>query len=437
METVNGFLQRLKFFWEENKLMISLLLLVFTVFVIIVPDTTTPGKYDRRVWITWSNYMLSSGLSNVYKLGVDYLPLIQYVLYFYAEIQGSTEAIIFNINQLKYFNFFIELVGIFYCYLIVKSRYEEKQAVVIACMLILFNPAYLYNSILYGQWDGLYTTLSLMSFYYATKKNFSLCILFFLMALNAKIQAIIFFPIIFVVCLEHIVEKFDIKKISIAVAVGVVFQALILMPFYLAGDLDKVMQVALNMVGRYPLISMGANNFWNFFFENPHNHLDSGGFWGFSYNTYGLLMFITGMGIVFLPVAWWGYKKLFISKDLSGRFPVEKLILIGALAPVIFFFFNTQMHGRYAHATVLFGGIFALLTNRYLIYIILSTAYFLNMEVSAKIIKGNIVEYREFFMQPTFIASLFAIGLILGVVELFRKRQPSTNLDLILPLSKG
>lgn len=437
METINGFSQRLKSFWNENRLIISLLFLIFIVFIIIVPDTTTPGKYDRRVWITWSNYMLVNGLSNIYKLGVDYLPLIQYVLYFYAKIQGSTEDIIFNVNQLKYFNFFIELVGIFYCYLIVKSRYKDNYAVLIACLLVLFNPAYLYNSILYGQWDGLYTTLSLMSFYYATKKNFSLCVLFFLMALNAKIQAIIFFPIIFIVCLEHLIEKFELKKVFTALLVGILFQSLILLPFYMAGDLDKVIQVAMNMVGRYPLISMGANNFWNFFFENPHNHLDSGGFWGFSYNTYGLLMFISGMVLVFIPVAWWTYRKVFVFKDFSKRFPVEKLILIGALAPVIFFFFNTQMHGRYAHATVLFGGLFALLTNRYIIYIILSTAYFLNMEVSAKILKGNIVEYKTFFMQPTFIASLFAIGLVLGVVELFRKREPSSNLDLILPLSKA
>lgn len=193
---------------KDNRSILWLLLAAFVIVVIVVPDSTTPGKYDRRVWISWANYMLENGLENVYKLGVDYLPVTHYILYGYALITGSTESIILHINSLKLFTFAIELLGIYYVYLLIRDQYKNYRQAALLCLLILLNPAYLYDSLLYGQWDGIYTTLVFMSFYYALKNRLALSILFFFIALNAKIQGLVYLPVIAFIWLEHQMEKF-------------------------------------------------------------------------------------------------------------------------------------------------------------------------------------------------------------------------------------
>lgn len=419
MKRLNNYYSNFLKWQKENRSILLLLLVAFIIVVIAVPDTTTPGKYDRRVWISWANYMLENGIQNIYKLGVDYLPVTHYILYVYALITGSTEAIILNINSLKIFTFAVELLGVFYVYLFVRSKYKTNRQAALACLLILLNPAFLYDSLLYGQWDGIYTTLVFMSFYYATQNRPGLSMLFFVISLNAKIQGLVYFPLIAFVCLEHFMEKFEPGKVLKSFIPVVIFQVLILLPFALTGDLVKVYNVAVNMVGRYPLVSMGANNFWFFIFDNPQQTLDVNGHWGLSYNSFGLLAFCAAVFTIFVPVLVYLFRKI-KAKNYLERFPVDKLLLIGVLVPIVFFYFNTQMHARYAHSAILFGGCYALYTRHYLIYALLSAAYFCNLEISSKILKGNILEYEQFFMQPRFVAFLFGLVLVLGLYQLFK-----------------
>ncbi len=419
MKRFNNYYSNFVKWQKENRSILLLLLSAFIIVVITVPDSTTPGKYDRRVWISWANYMLENGIQNIYKLGVDYLPVTHYILYVYALISGSTEAIILNINSLKLFTFAIELLGVFYVYLFIRGKYPTNRKAALFCLVILLNPAFLYDSLLYGQWDGIYTTLVFMSFYYAMKNRLALSMLFFVISLNAKIQGLVYFPLIAFICLEHVIEKFEPGKVLKSFIPVAIFQVLILLPFALTGDLIKVYNVAVNMVGRYPLVSMGANNFWFFIFDNPLKTLDVQGHWGLSYNSFGLIAFCTSMFVIFIPVMVYFFRKIKM-KCYMERFPVDKLLMIGILIPIIFFYFNTQMHARYAHSAILFGGCYALYTRRYLVYGLVSAAYFLNLEISSKILKGNIREYEQFFMQPRFVAFLFALVLILGLYHLFK-----------------
>lgn len=414
--------------WQRDQRTILLILLfAFVLVLIFLPDTTTPGKYDRRVWITWANYVLSNGLQNVYKLGVDYLPLTHYILYAYTFFAGSTEAIISNINSLKMFTFSVELVGVYYVYLLIKDRFSTPRQAAWACLWILLNPAYLYDSLLYGQWDGIYTTLVFISFYYALKNRLALSVVFILIALNAKIQALVYMPILAFIWLENLCEDFNWQKVLRAALFLFLVQTLIVLPFALTGDLQKVIDVGINMVGRYPLVSMGANNVWNFIFEDPHKVIDLRGFYGLSFNSYGLITFCAMMGLTLLPFVIYFFKKL-QRRDFIGRYPVENFLLMGILVPVIFFYFNTQMHARYAHSAILFGGAYALYTRKYWIYLVVSIAYFSNLEIASKILKGDILEYKVFFMQPKFVAALFGFVILACLTQLYRRSAGTSKL---------
>lgn len=71
--------------------------------------------------------MLGNGLNNIYKFGVDYLPLYHYLLFFYGKLVGDTAGIVHGINSLKLVTLLFELMGVYYAYLIVKPTFKVKK----------------------------------------------------------------------------------------------------------------------------------------------------------------------------------------------------------------------------------------------------------------------------------------------------------------------
>jgi hypothetical protein len=206
-----------------------------------------------------------------------------------------------------------------------------------------------------------------------------------------------------------------------------VLQIFILIPFIIKEQFSNVMFAATSSVGRYPATSMGAYNIWYFIIENPFIVNDNFGN-GISYNSYGLFMFLSAASITFLnPI-----KSLMISiieKQYKIELHLEKLMLIAALSFFCFFYFNTQMHARYIHPAMVFLGLYALFTFKIMPFALISIAYFLNIEGSSKIFKGDILEFTVFWFNPVFVSSLFLLVFIYSVYLLFSK---PVHKDLIL-----
>jgi hypothetical protein len=98
------------------------------------------------------------------------------------------------------------------------------------------------------------------------------------------------------------------------------------------------------------------------------------------------------------------------------------ILLVGALIPLLFFFFNTQIHERYSHPAFLFIIAFSFLRKRYFLYIIFSIAYFLNLE---KALRAFDLHYSTFIFGNRFIAGLYLITIIV----LFRELMLNSNLS--------
>ena len=95
----------------------------------------------------------------------------------------------------------------------------------------------------------------------------------------------------------------------------------------------------------------------------------------------------------------------------------QVLLSIG-LIPLLFAFFNTQMHERYWHAAVLFLAAYGFLRRDYMLYIIVSVAYFLNLESVLRYLELR--KYSVLVFEPRFVASLFALAIVVGLVKLYR-----------------
>lgn len=396
---------------------------IFFLYVAITPNTAPPGKYDRTCWITWSNYIYNNGLQNIYKFGVDYPPLYHYILYAYAVLQGGdTESIILGINKIKYITLFFEVVGGYFLYLIVRGSFKTNWKAFSSTLFLLFNIAYFYNNIIYGQIDGIYTCLSFISVYYAIKEKPGISLLALTLALNLKIQALIFIPLILLLNTNKFVGEFSIKNIIKWALPAFVAQACILLPFYLAGDLLVVINVIKTSIGRYTYVSMGAYNLWALIFNEPFQMHDGFGIGGLSYNTIGFLFFCLFSFITLWPT----FSNIalgIILKQKPKKISTEKALLIGTILPIIFFYFNTQMHSRYIHSAILFAGAYALYSKHYIPYILISLAYFLNIEGAAKIFKGDILPYKIFIFQPNIVSLLYLLTLISLLVILYTTKK--------------
>lgn len=382
---------------------ITLYLLIFGIGCLFIPNVYVWGNSDRDCWITWSNYIGHNGIQNIYKLGADYPPLWHYFLWLFSKFNTS-ESIFLNVVYLKYFVFFFEVLGIFTIYKILlfhKVKYANTLP-----LLILINIAFWYNNFLFGQIDGIHSVLAFISITFALLNKPIFSFMFLVLCINFKFQGIIFLPIILLVNYNN-VRGYSFLKILSLVIPSLLLQVLIFMPFILSGNLKLAINSFTESLGRFPVVNMGAYNIWWLLLDNPQAINDNNGIFGFSYNTYGMLVFFALSGLVLLP---FGLKSLNVfTKNLNVEFSFVNIFQATVLIILIFFYFNTQMASRYSHPVILFAGTLAILRKDYLRFFLVSLAVFLNMEGASKILKGNIADFEIFLFQPWFVSLIFLI----------------------------
>jgi hypothetical protein len=221
-------------------------------------------------------------------------------------------------------------------------------------------------------------SLIFISFYYAYKQKISLSLAFYVLALNLKLQAIIFLPVIGLMLLPSMINQFSWKNLMHWLWFPVYIQFFIIIPYLIVGDIDKVWMVVTGSVGKYPAISMNAFNVWNLFFSGDlMNTSDAFTIWGISYHYWGLLMFFTSSFFALFYSLKINYQRF---RNIKNTLSLEKTLLTAALIPLLFFYFNTQMHERYVHPALIFLAAYTVLSKKYFPFVLLSVAYFINLE---------------------------------------------------------
>ncbi len=196
-------------------------------------------------------------------------------------------------------------------------------------------------------------------------------------------------------------------------------QLIIIFPFYQTHDLSLVKNVIKNSFGKYPFVSYGAFNFW--FLVGDFNVYtatvthDSKLIWGISMNRWGFLLFCFSSFFALFHLA----KNYFllIFKKVKLNFSLEKTLVSASLIPLIFFFFNTQMHERYSHPAFIFLVSYAILYRKFIPYITGSLAHFLSLEYIHR--HYNLGVYDYFFFKTTFIACLYLFTIAYLFFQLF------------------
>lgn len=401
---------------------IALCLLLFTFCMMIMPHSGHGG--DLWCWTKWAEYMFQNGLGQIYNSNSDYLPLYHYILYLYSLSQVSIEEIGRNIYYLKFVTLLFHFVTGFFLALMIKKDQDSWDKVLTNVMYYLLNIAILYNTVIWGQVDAILTCFVFGSIYFAYKKRILLSLIFMVLAINFKLQAIIFLPIVGLMLLPLMISCFSIKKLVKWILVLLILQLLIISPFIVEGTVGSLWAVVTGSVGKYPVVSMNAYNIWDFMLSgNLMQILDSHTFLGISYKSWGLFMFFTTSGIALLPLAKLGYLSIVNRTELNV--PLDKILIVCTIIPLLFFYFNTQMHERYTHPAFIFLIAYSLRKKKPLIAIVGCLAYFLNLEDVLRFMKLD--NYGTLIFNRDFISSLYLITIIWLFSDLFNFKLNKGN----------
>jgi hypothetical protein len=346
------------------------ILLLFMLYLFILPRAYM--EYDMGFWRQWALYIHQHGLANTYSAGspINYFPVFVYGLYVYDLLQGTEANIVANINSIK-----ILFVCFDFLPLLVLCGFRQRLlSLKIPHLFLLLNVAYVFNSMVWGQIDSIYTSLAFLAIitglYYPV-----ISVLLYLLALNTKPQAIEFLPVMIAV-LWYSVR--NIKTIAVALISAGVLQLLLLWPF-LDGAV-AIADIAVHAVGRYNNLSISAFNIWYLIAKgNPYFIHDTDVYLLFSYRTLGLILFTASCIWLFVPLM----KKVW-SLRKNMRAPDEQtyrmLFLSTGLLCLYFFYFNSQMHERYAQPIILFFFFYGAASGNYRLYVLASIPYILSLD---------------------------------------------------------
>ena len=346
------------------------ILLIFLLYLIILPRVYM--DYDMGFWRQWAVSIHRYGIANAYDHDINYLPVYLYGLYFYDLLQGTEANIVNNINNIKILFVFFDFLPLFVLCCFRQKLLQFK----IHYIFLLLNIAYVFNSMVWGQMDSIYTNLAFLAILTGLFYPVAGLVLY-VIALNTKQQAVEFLPVIAIV-LAYSTRK--IRTLVLMLVSVIATELLILLPFINNGGLPKLFHIVTHSVDLYNKLSICAFNFWYLIQNsNPYFINDKDTFFIFSYKTIGLILFFITSGIVLIPLLK-QFLRLRQGKQSPGREDYKVLFLATGMISLFFFYFNSQMHERYANPVIIFFFFYGVVAGDYKLYILASIPYFLSLD---------------------------------------------------------
>ncbi|MCX6350677.1 MAG: hypothetical protein NTX03_02320 [Bacteroidetes bacterium] len=393
---------------DKSTLAVAALSLV----LISVLCTGSGFPYDVQSLGWWANHIHNNGIGNAYGEPTNnYPPLINYFLWFYNLLFRATG----DFKWFKSIVLLVEFVGAF----MILSTIENRQKHLLLFCLLIFNISFLYDNILWGQTDGILTTFLFGSLIFAQRKHITISLCFYILAFNFKFQAGVLFPVLALVLLPNMMEKFSFKNLLKWIVVPALLQLLILLPFILTYQLEKVWIVFTESFSKYEYITMNAYNFWTILFHKNEVAWipDTTAIFGITYKQIGLFLFCISSFFALQPLMKEALKKV---RNKANDFNnLDRMLLAASLVFMLFFFFPTEMHERYSYPAIYFIAAWSFRNRRYLPYIIFSGAFFLNMERVLTYLK-----LENYLIAPFSIwvvAGLYFLLIVILFIEIYKK----------------
>ena len=402
-------------FWNGltgQYIILSALLIPFFLFIMPVQG----HEFDKSCWIDWAKYINQNGLGDIYNSSTDYPPLYHYILWVYVKIQGTDTAIANNIHHLKFFTLAFHFGTSFVLLQMIRSYRTTNQIALIHVLFYLLNAAVLYNLMYWGQVDDIQVFLVFTSIYLAWKQKVNGSLILLVLAINFKLQALVFIPLVGLILLPEMIRNFSWTRLFKWIGIPLLVQTIIILPFMLNGSLGELSAVITGSFVKYPMVSLNAFNFWELIMSGDLTQVPDTRTWMFlTYKQWGLIIFFGMSFVALLPLLKRTYKA--ILRKRSAQVDIGTILLTGGLIALIFFYVNTEMHERYSHVALIYIIGYCIIYKKPLPGILISIAYSTNLEF----VLNNLKWGKHIILDPNLIAWEYLVVIVWGYWELFRK----------------
>lgn len=394
-----------------NKIHPSTYIVAGIFFILYLILTPVRGHvYDMGCWKVWLEHIYAKGLGHSYEGVINYLPLHLYEFKIVTLLFHSREYAYDHIHFFKYFTLIFDFASA----LLLASFSSRKNVQIGLFLALILNISYLHNTIFWGQFDTVFSFFVFASVVAAVRNRLLGSAVLFLISLNFKFQAILFFPLLFLIFIYQMPLKMDWKKIIYGALIVIFTQVIIIIPWILSGTSSAFINVLKGLFGLYTYVSLYAGNVWYLMLPGELRWTADNNSWhGLTFKLWGLIMLSVFLLITLIPLISSVWTKW---KNKSAQLPVESVFAIGALSVMAFFFFNTQMHERYTFPAFLFIAAYCYYTRYWWIYVLFSIAYFLNNEKMLDFFHLN--TKSSWFDMPT-IAKIYLLVILSLLIPLF------------------
>lgn len=351
---------------KYNLSLTNLLIVIIAIRIMVM--FLPPFEIDQIGWRSWSLRMAEVGPANFYsqEIFTDNPPGFLYVFWLIGEVKTiflkNTDDVWFDF-LLKTPSNIADILSGLIIYKLIKLKLSEKWALS-GFTLYALNPVTIFNSSLWGQFDGSATLFILIAIYALIVKKLSqLAAISFAIAWSIKPQAIAFAPAL---GLYFLTQAKPLAWVSSALAF-LFTTLLIYFPFFPKNPVLGFIDTNKAMTSIFNCTTCFAFNFWGIF-GNWQN--DQTTFLEITHLYWGLILLI----VSFFPI--------FFLKPIKVRFQIPYFYLTAALSIYAFFMFMTRMHERYLFPFFAFLLIFALLRKSgflLILYVFVSFLHLINL----------------------------------------------------------
>jgi Gpi18-like mannosyltransferase len=376
--------------------------------------------FDYECFEKWVIYGRANGLRNAYGSGTDYPPLYQYFLWAFGKLAGSAEVVHQRLSLLKIPTLLFDFGSLYVVYNWIEKRYSFLSVLIIA----LGNIAYSYDTLIWGQIDAIWMGLVFTALFFAWRRLLICSTICIVLACCTKLQSIVFVPLWAVLSLYALASLNPAarwRKAGLSIGAACTLLIALLLPFILGnGGLAAIREIVALAAKRFPTLTLSADNMWPLVIKRAGEIPDDTRvLLGITYKWLGLILFGLASIAAMLPVL-----KYMLREARIKRFAVpdrELLWLCGAITGLAFFYFNTEMHERYAYPAGIFLIAYSLYTRKWWPLLFYSLALFLNLEVIMRWL--DFPNYHTFIFHPRFIAALYFVTLLWLAVLLFKRSR--------------
>ena len=334
-----------------------------------------PGFHvDTDTFFAWSLRVTDVGLANFYSPDVwtNYTPGMIYVFYLLGFIKS-----IFPLSGEQFYSLLkipSILADLVLSYFVYKQllKTSSKKIASYGLAFCLFNPVLIFNSAVWGAFDGLMTLFLFLTIYYLDQKKLITSSIYFGISILLKPQAVAIAPVLGLFLLKNFSVK-NFLKLTLPAVISVIILSV---PFFPADPLAGFFKLFIQMAQDYKANSLFAYNTWGIF-----------GFWIDDSTTLAFLP-IRIWGLIMMSVFWLYFYLLFFKRKFDA-------FTLSTLAFLAFFFLPTRVHERYLFSAIPFLILVALkFKSRILVLasVVLSFLHLLNLYYVY-------VYYNEFYLK--------------------------------------